>query len=78
MQVEDGAIVTDCYLGPNVVVGANTTVTNCTLRDTIIGDRCRITTSTLRDSMIGDAVVLEGVTGSVTLGENCEIRPPQL
>ncbi len=74
VRIEKGAIVTDATVGPNVVIGAGSVVTNCTLRDTIIGDRSTVSGSILRDSMIGDAVVLEGVTGSATVGDNTEIR----
>ena len=74
VRIEDGAIVTDCILGPNVVIGAGSTVTNCTLRDTIIGDRTVLTSCVLTDSMIGDQAHLEGITGSVTLGDHAEVH----
>lgn len=74
VRIEDGATVTDATVGPNVVIGAGSVVTNCSLRDTIIGEKTTITGSILRDSMIGDAAVLEGVTGSVSIGEHAEVR----
>ena len=74
VRIEDGAIVTDCILGPNVVIGAGSTVTNCTLRDVIIGDRSVLVSCVLTDSMIGDQAHLEGITGSVTLGDHAEVH----
>jgi glucose-1-phosphate thymidylyltransferase len=78
VRIEDGAIVTDCILGPNVVIGAGSTVTNCTLRDVIVGDRTVLTSCVLTDSMIGDQAHLEGLTGSVTLGDHAEVRAPRV
>lgn len=78
VRIEDGAIVTDCILGPNVVIGAGSTVTNCTLRDTIVGDRTVLTSCVLTDSMIGDQAVVEGITGSVTLGDHAEVHAPRV
>lgn len=74
VRIEDGAIVTDCILGPNVVIGAGSTVTNCTLRDVIIGERSVLVSCVLTDSMIGDQAHLEGITGSVTLGDHAEVH----
>ena len=76
VRIEEGAVVKDSYVGPNVVIGKGTVVTNCTLVDTIIGEDCRITGCTLGESMIGDNVVVEGITGSVSLGDHAEVRAP--
>jgi len=77
VRIEDGATVTDSYVGPNVVIGSGSVVTNCTMVDTIIGNGSKVVGSTLKDSMVGDRVVLESVTGSVTLGDDAEIRAPR-
>ena len=78
VRIEDGATVKDSYIGPNVVIGKGSVITNCTLVDTIIGDNCRITGCTLGESMVGDSVVIEGVTGSVSLGDHAEVRLPKV
>ena len=77
VRIEEGAQVSDSYIGPNVVIGAGSVVKGCTLRDTIIGDGSTIVGCTLNDSMIGAAAVVEGVTGSVSLGDHSEIRVPR-
>ncbi len=77
VRIEDGATLTDCIIGPNVVIGKDSVVTNCTLRDTVVGDRTTLRSCILTDSMLGDHVVLEGVTGSVTVGDHTEVRAPR-
>jgi glucose-1-phosphate thymidylyltransferase len=77
VRIEEGATVTDSYIGPNVVIGAGSVVSNCTLVDTIIGDKCRVDGATLTGSMLGDRVTVEGVTGSATLGDDAEVRAPR-
>jgi len=61
-------------VGPNVVIGAGTAVKNSTLRDTVVGDKSSLDGCTLHDSMIGDGVLLEGVQGAVTIGDNSEVK----
>ncbi len=77
VRIENGATVTDCILGPNVVIGKESVVSNCTLRDTIIGDGSTLSSCVLTDSMIGDHALVEGVTGSVSLGDQTEVRSPR-
>lgn len=74
VRIEAGATVKDSTIGPNVVIGAGTTVVGSTLKGTIVGEKSSLSACTLHDSMIGDAVVAEGVRGSVTLGDHAEIR----
>ena len=74
VRIEDGATVQGSRIGPNVVIGSGSVVIGSTLRDTIVGDKCKLTGCTLRDSMLGDSVVLERVTGSVSLGDHAEMR----
>ncbi|MGZ8471536.1 MAG: sugar phosphate nucleotidyltransferase [Gemmatirosa sp.] len=74
VYIEDGAIIRDSTVGPNVSIGAGTTVEGSTLRDTIIGTHSRVTGARLTNSIIGDAVKLEGLSGSVTVGDHSEVR----
>ena len=76
VRIEDGAAVSDSTVGPNVVIGAGTTVRGSTLKDTIVGDNSSLTNCSLHDSMLGDRVTLEGVRGAVTLGDDAEARGP--
>lgn len=78
VRIEDGAQVTDSILGPNVVIGKDSVITNCTLRDVVVGDKTTLSSCILTDSMVGDQVVLEAVSGTVTVGDHTEIRAPKL
>ena len=74
VYVEDGVTLRDATIGPNVSLGAGTVVEGSELRDTIVGNKARITGSKLAHSMIGDETVVEGVRGTVTLGDHSEVR----
>jgi glucose-1-phosphate thymidylyltransferase len=74
VRIEAGATVSDSTIGPNVVIGAGTVVKGSTLRDTIVGEHGTIAECVLHDSMIGDRVVLERVSGAVTIGDHSEVR----
>ncbi len=74
VRIEAGAVVEGSTVGPNVVIGAGTSVKGSTLRDTVIGDKSSLDDCTLHDSMIGDGVLLEGVSGAVTVGDNSEVK----
>lgn len=73
VRIEDGAVVTDSYVGPNVVIGAGSVVANCTLVDTILGNDTKVIESTLTKSMVGDRAKVVGVAGAVTVGADSEI-----
>jgi glucose-1-phosphate thymidylyltransferase len=74
VRIEEGATVRDSNIGPNVVIGAGSTVADCDVRDAVIGDKTTLSRCQLHDSMIGDNVVLEGVAGAVTIGDHSEVR----
>jgi glucose-1-phosphate thymidylyltransferase len=72
--IPDDVVLDHATVGPNVSIGAGTVVKHSEIRDSVVGERSTITGSTLRDSMVGDEVVLEGVKGSVTVGDHSEIH----
>lgn len=74
VRIEAGAVVEGSTVGPNVVIGAGTSVKGCTIRDAVIGDKSTLDGCTLHDAMIGDSVILEGVSGAVTIGDHSEVR----
>ena len=61
-------------IGPNVSISAGTVIERSTLRDTIVGGGSRIVESRLRDSLLGDEVVVQGVTGAVSVGDHSEVQ----
>lgn len=74
VRIEAGAVVDGSTVGPNVVIGAGTSLKGCTVRDAVIGEKSTLDGCVLHDSMIGDGVILEGVSGAVTVGDHSEIR----
>jgi glucose-1-phosphate thymidylyltransferase len=74
VYIEDGVTLRDCTVGPNVSIGAGSTIERSELRDTVVGTKATIRDSTLANSLVGDAVVLEGVRGEVTVGDHSEVR----
>jgi len=66
-------VVEDCRLGPNVSVGRGTVLRGCELSDCVVGDDCRLEGCRLTASLVGDHCALAGATGSVNVGDHCEI-----
>jgi glucose-1-phosphate thymidylyltransferase len=73
-HIEDGVVIEHSTVGPNVAVERGTVIRHSTVRDSIIGARCRITGSALHESMLGDHVVVEGLTGALSVGSHSEVR----
>ena len=74
VYIEDGVTITSSTVGPNVSIGAGSSVEGSTLRDTIVGSQARIAHSSVTNSLLGDFVVLEGFSGELTAGDHSEIR----
>jgi glucose-1-phosphate thymidylyltransferase len=74
VYIEEGVTLTDATVGPNVSIHAGAVIERSALRDTIVGSKSRISDSTLSGSLIGDEVVLEGVKGEVTIGDQSEVH----
>ena len=74
VYVEDGVTLKGGSIGPNVSIGAGSTVEGSTLSDTIVGRKSRVVDSKLSNSLVGHEAVLEGVKGSVTVSDHSEIR----
>jgi len=74
VRVADGVTLVNVALGPNVCIEAGSELRNVSLRDCIVGGRTRISNASLHDSLIGDHVIIEGVNGTVSLGDHSEAR----
>ena len=77
VYIEDGVTATDATIGPNVSIGRGTIISGSTIRNSVIGDGCTIAGCVLHDSMLGNAVILTGVKGSMTVGDNSEFSGDQ-
>lgn len=63
-----------CQVGPHVSIGRNCTVEDSVLEGTIIDEECEIRNARLDHSLIGRNVVVDGVSGSVDLGDNSLVK----
>ena len=60
-------------IGPNVTIEAGSTITDSTIRHSIVGAQCTIAGSTLHGSMLGNRVIAKHVTGAFSLGDDCDL-----
>lgn len=74
VYIEDGCTIEHATVGPNVALGKGSVIRQSTVRDTIAGDHAVITNATLHDCFLGDRVKVEGVAGSLNIGDDSEIR----
>jgi glucose-1-phosphate thymidylyltransferase len=74
VYIEEGVTLTNATVGPNVSIHAGAVIERSTLRDTIIGSKSQISDCELTGSLVGDEVVLEGVKGQVTVGDQSEVH----
>jgi len=74
VYIEEGCTIEHATVGPNVALGKGSIVRQSTVRDTIAGEHAVITNATLRDCFLGDRVKVEGVAGSLNIGDDSEIR----
>lgn len=74
VYIEDNVTIEYATVGPNVSIGAGSVVRHATVRDTVAGERTQILNATLHDCFLGDHVVVDGVSGRMTLGDHSELR----
>src|SRR3954468_23790030 len=74
VYIEDNVTLSASTIGPNVAIGAGSTIEGATLSDTIVGNGSTVRKSTLRQSLVGDAAVVEGITGKVNIGDHSTVN----
>jgi glucose-1-phosphate thymidylyltransferase len=74
VRVADGVRLENVAIGPNVSIEPGSDIRDSTLRNCIVGAGTTIRDSELTDSLIGDSAVVEGVRGSVSIGDHTEVR----
>jgi len=60
VRIEDGVRLADCTIGPNVTLGAGSSVVGSTMKNSILGDNVRVQGATIEDSLVGDDQAIEG------------------
>ena len=74
VRVEEGVVLRNAAIGPNVTIGAGSSVVDSDLRDTILGERSTVEASSLHESLIGDRVRVRGVRGAVQLCDDAVVE----
>lgn len=74
VYIEDGVTLNASTIGPNVAIGAGSTIDGATLSDTIVGNGSTVRKSKLTQSLIGDAASVEGVNGKVNVGDHSTVQ----
>jgi glucose-1-phosphate thymidylyltransferase len=72
VYIEDGVTIERSEIGPNVSLEAGTRVSGSTLKHTIVGREARLTGVQLESAMLGNRVVIDGLKGSASLGDDAE------
>jgi len=67
------AVLEDTEIGPNVSIGAGTTIRGGRLRDCIVGEKTVLAACDLQRSLVGDHVSASGLTGSASVGDHSVI-----
>jgi len=62
VYIEDGVQLVDCTIGPNVSLGAGSSVTGSRVANSILGNNVRIQGAMIERSLVGDDQVIEGRT----------------
>ena len=73
VYIEDDVTLTGSTIGPNVSISEGTSITNSTVRDSIVGRLSKIDKSALSGSLVGDHTKISGVKGTVSIGDCSEV-----
>ncbi len=73
VYIEDGVTVERSTIGPNVSIERGTTVTDSIIANTIVGQDAKLRRVRLDGALLGNRVMVEGLSGSVTLGDDSEV-----
>jgi glucose-1-phosphate thymidylyltransferase len=74
VYIEDDVTLTGSTIGPNVSISEGTSITNSSVRDSIVGRLVKIDNSVLNSSLVSDHAVISRVKGTVSMGEYSEAR----
>ncbi len=73
VSIAYGCEISNSIIGPNVAIGANTTVSHSIVRDSIIGSYTNLFEVVLDNSLIGSDASVKGLSRSLNIGDNTEI-----
>ncbi len=74
VHIEEGAVVRDSILGPNVSVAAGCVIDRSIISDTIINSNTEVGSIILQNSILGDSVQLTGAPRKMNIGDHSLIE----
>jgi glucose-1-phosphate thymidylyltransferase len=73
VYIEDGVSIEASEIGPNVSLEQGSKVTRSRLKNTIVGRNAKLNGVVLDGSLLGNGVMVDGLQGSVTVGDDSEV-----
>ena len=73
VKIGENCIIKHSIIGPDVVIGENTTIENSIIKNSIIGAYSQLQNVILDQSVMGNDTFLKGVSQSLNIGDNTEI-----
>ena len=72
--IDEGCLVTNSVIGPNVTINKNCVIENCVIKDSVVGESSHLKNAVLSHSVIGEhtQVILKEL--KLNLGQNSEIK----
>ena len=74
VSIASGCSIRQSIIGPHVAIGANTSIQNSVVRDSIIGSYTNLHEVVLDNSLIGSDASVRGLSRSLNIGDNTEIE----
>ena len=74
VSIGNGCRIRQSIIGPNVAIGAHTTITATILRESIIGAYSELSHAVLYSSIVGSDASFQGAGHSLNLGDDTEIN----
>jgi glucose-1-phosphate thymidylyltransferase len=75
VYIENSVRLADCTIGPNVALGAGSSVTGSAVADSILGNKVRVQDATVEHCLVGDDQVIEGRTVRRSVLDGGELAP---
>jgi glucose-1-phosphate thymidylyltransferase len=73
VSIAPGCKIKNSIIGPHVAIGANTTINNSVVRESIIGSYTNLLEVVIDNSLIGSDASVKGLSRSLNIGDNTEI-----
>jgi glucose-1-phosphate thymidylyltransferase len=77
VHIENGAVVRNSIIGPNVSIAGGSEIEHCIIRDSIINADNKVSHLNLEQSLLGDAVSLSGSPRRMNIGDHSQIEMDQ-